>query len=115
MAQDEASLLDIARAARLTQEFCRGMTKGQFLKDLKTQSAVLHQLLILGEAVKRLSDDFRQRHTTVPWRLIAGMRDKLIHGYDSVDLNEVWKTASEDMPNLLNQLEPLLPQKPNDQ
>jgi uncharacterized protein with HEPN domain len=115
MARDEASLLDIARAARLTQEFCRGMTKGQFLNDLKTQSAVLHQLLILGEAVKRLSDDFRQQHATVPWRLIAGMRYKLIHGYDSVDLNEVWKTTSQDMPNLLNQLEPLLPQKPNDQ
>lgn len=114
MARDEASLLDIARAARLTQEFCRGMTKGQFLNDLKTQSAVLHQLLILGEAVKRLSDDFRQRHATIPWRLIAGMRDKLIHGYDSVDLDEVWKTTSEDMPNLLNQIEPLLPQKPND-
>jgi uncharacterized protein with HEPN domain len=114
MARDDASLLDIARAARLTQEFCRGMTKGQFLKDLKTQSAVLHQLLILGEAVKRLSDDFRQQHATVPWRLIAGMRDKLIHGYDSVDLNEVWKTTSQDMPNLLSQIEPLLPQKPSE-
>ncbi|MAT99888.1 MAG: hypothetical protein CL608_22330 [Anaerolineaceae bacterium] len=114
MARDDASLLDIARAARLTQEFCRGMTRAQFLKDLKTQSAVLHQLLILGEAVKRLSDDFRQRHATIPWRLIAGMRDKLIHGYDSVDLDEVWKTTSEDMPNLLKQIKPLLPQKPND-
>jgi len=43
------------------------------------------------------------------------MRDKLIHGYDSVDLNEVWKTTSQDMPDLLNQLDPLLPKKPNDQ
>jgi uncharacterized protein with HEPN domain len=65
MVRDDASLLDIARAARLTQAFCRGMTKSQFLNDLKTQSAVLHQLLILGEAVKRLSDDFRQRHATI--------------------------------------------------
>ncbi len=115
MDRDNASLLDIARAARLTLDFCRGMTKAQFLNDLKTQSAVLHQLLILGEAVKRLSDDFRQQHATIPWRLIAGMRDKLIHGYDSIDLNEVWKTTSQDMPNLLNQLDPLLPKKPNDQ
>jgi uncharacterized protein with HEPN domain len=90
------------------------MTKSQFLNDIKTQSAVLHQLLILGEAVKRLSDDFRQRHATIPWRLIAGMRDKLIHGYDSVDLDEVWKTTSQDMPNLLSQIEPLLPQKPSE-
>jgi uncharacterized protein with HEPN domain len=42
------------------------------------------------------------------------MRDKLIHGYDSIDLNEVWKTTSQDMPDLLNQIEPLLPQKPSD-
>lgn len=114
MDRDNTFLLDIARAARLTQEFCRGMTKGQFLNDLKTQSAILHQLLILGEAVKRLSDDFREQHSKIPWRLIAGMRDKLIHGYDSVDINEVWKTTSRDIPELLNQLEPLLPKKPNE-
>ncbi|GJM43113.1 MAG: DUF86 domain-containing protein [Ardenticatenaceae bacterium] len=114
MNRDDASLLDIARAARLVQDFCRGMTKSQFLNDLKTQSAVLHQLLILGEAVKRLSANFRKQHTTIPWRLIAGMRDKLIHGYDSIDLNEVWKTASQDMLNLLNQIDPLLPQKPDE-
>lgn len=113
MDRDDASLLDIARAAHLTQDFCQGMTKSQFLDDRKTQSAVLHQLLILGEAVKRLSDGFRQQHATIPWRLIAGMRDKLIHGYDSIDLNEVWKTTSQDMPDLLNQIEPLLPQKPS--
>ncbi len=114
MARDDASLLDIARAAGLLIDFVQDMSKTQFYTDLKTQSAVLHQLLIIGEAVKRLSEDFRQQHSTIPWRLIAGMRDKLIHVYDSVDLDEVWKTASQDIPDLLANIQPLLPQKPDE-
>ncbi len=113
--RDDASLLDIARAASLLIDFVQDMSKPQFYTDLKTQSAVLHQLLIIGEAVKRLSEDFRQQHSNIPWRLIAGMRDKLIHGYDSVDLDEVWKTALQDIPDLLASIQPLLPQKPDEQ
>jgi uncharacterized protein with HEPN domain len=108
MSRDETILSDVARAARLVLEFKRGMDKAAFLKDIKTQSAVLHQLMVMGEAVKRLSHDFRTRHTEVPWTLIAGMRDKLIHGYDIVDLDEVWKTAETDVPGLLSLIEPLL-------
>jgi len=78
-------LLDIAQAARLVIEFTQGMTKEQFLEDIKTQSAVLYQLLVMGEAVKRLSCEFRARHPHIPWSLIAGMRDHLIHGYDIAD------------------------------
>lgn len=62
MPRDDATLLDIARAARLIQSFIAGMTKDDFLAELKTQSAVLHQLTILGEAVKRLSRPFREKH-----------------------------------------------------
>lgn len=75
--------------------------KAAFLEDYKTQSAVLHQLMVIGEAVKRLSVEFRDDHPVVPWSLIAGMRDKLIHGYDIVDLDEVWRTAEVDVPELL--------------
>ncbi|MGH2593303.1 MAG: HepT-like ribonuclease domain-containing protein, partial [Anaerolineae bacterium] len=79
--------------------------------DIKTQSAILHQLMVIGEAVKRLSSEFRARHPDIPWALVAGMRDKLIHGYDIVDLNEVWKTAEADVPDLLAWIEPLLPKQ----
>jgi uncharacterized protein with HEPN domain len=89
MHRDDATLLDIATAARLIVEFTKGMDKAAFLDDIKTQSSVLHQLMVLGEAVKRLSDGFRARHPKIPWTLMAGMRDKLIHGYDIVDLEEV--------------------------
>ncbi len=62
--KDLASLLDIARAARLVLEFIGDMSKDEFMRDQKSQSAVLHQLLVVGEAVKRLSSEIRDQHTT---------------------------------------------------
>jgi uncharacterized protein with HEPN domain len=109
--KDTATLLDIARAARLIEDFKGDLSKAAFLEDIKTQSAILHQILIIGEAVKRLSSEFRARLTTIPWKLIAGMRNTLIHEYDDVDLDEVWKTASVDIPALLSALEPFLPRE----
>jgi uncharacterized protein with HEPN domain len=107
--RDIATLLDIAQAARRVLEFKQGMTKVAFLEDPKTQSAIVYQLLIIGEAVKRLSQDIRRQHSEIPWTPIAGMRDNLIHNYDDVDLDEVWKTAERDIPDLLTLLSPLLP------
>jgi len=108
MSRDDAALLDIVKAARLVQSFVQDMSRDVFMHDPKTQSAVQHQLMVIGEAVKRLSQDFREQHA-IPWPLIAGMRDRLIHGYDTVDLNAVWNTAVRDIPALVIQLEPLLP------
>jgi uncharacterized protein with HEPN domain len=106
--RDEASLVDILDAARLINEFVTGLDKASFLADVKTQSAVLHQLLLLGEATKRLSAPLRAAHPQVPWRGMAGMRDKLIHDYDDVDLDEVWKTIQTDVPHLVAIIEPLV-------
>jgi uncharacterized protein with HEPN domain len=100
-------VLDMLRATRLAVEFRGTLDKAAFLADLKTRSAVLHQLLVLGEATKRVSEEFRSRHPEIPWKLIAGMRDKLIHAYDAVDLDEVFRTISEDLPRLIVTLEPL--------
>ncbi len=105
-----AALLDIAKAARKVVQFKQGLNRESFLADEKTQSAIVFQLLILitGEAVKRLSQEFRSTHSDIPWTLIAGMRDTLIHEYDDIDLGEVWKTADRDIPELLVLLEPIL-------
>ena len=109
MPRDEAHLLDILKAARLAIEFKGPADKAEFLGDAKSQSAVLHQLLIIGEAVKRISPEFRAAHPEVPWKLIAGTRDKLIHFYEGVDLDEVWKMVSSDLPQLIRWIEPLAP------
>jgi len=109
MQRDEVVLLDIAKAARLVLAFMQGVTKERFLDDLKTQSSVLYQLIVIGEAVKRLSGQFRDQHADIPWSLMAGMRDHLIHAYDTVDWDEVWKTATDDVPDLLAKMDPLLP------
>jgi len=108
MPRDDATLLDISRAAEYILEFAKGMDKASFRVDPKTQSAVLHQLMILGEAVKRLSSAYRTRHGGIPWPLMAGMRDQLIHAYDVVDVDEVWNTVEKDIPELLSLLKPLV-------
>jgi len=107
MSRDEATLLDMIGASRLIIEFKRDLDRAVFYDDEKTQSAILHQLMVLGEAAKRLSVSFRSAHPEVPWSLIAGMRANLIHEYDAVDLDEVWWTSENDIPRLLSQLEAL--------
>jgi uncharacterized protein with HEPN domain len=109
LSRDDAFLLDILKAARLAIEFRSTADKSCFLADAKTQAAVLHQLLVIGEAVKRLSEGFRAAHPEVPWRLIAGTRDKLIHHYEGVDLEEVWTMVTSDLPRLVRLVEPLTP------
>jgi uncharacterized protein with HEPN domain len=108
MPRDEATVLDIALACRRIVQFRGLLDRVGFLADEKSVSAVLHQILVIGEAVKRLSDRFRAAHPTIPWRRIAGMRDHLIHGYDNVDRDEVWKAVDSDVPALLGYLEPLV-------
>jgi uncharacterized protein with HEPN domain len=112
MPRDEATLLDIVTAARLAIEFRGELDKDAFLADLKTKAAVLHELLVLGEAVKRLSPSFRSKVPEVPWSLIAGMRDVLIHHYDVVDPEEVWKAVTVDIPRVLESLKPFVPDEP---
>jgi uncharacterized protein with HEPN domain len=109
--RDDAHLLDVLKAARLAIEFKGLAEKSDFLADAKTQSAVLHQLLIIGEAVKRMSPEFRAAHPEVPWKLIAGTRDKLIHFYEGVDLEEVWKMVTSDLAELIRLIEPLAPER----
>jgi uncharacterized protein with HEPN domain len=114
MRRDEATLLDIARCARLIEQFIQGFDRAAFLEDAKTQAAVLHQMVLIGEAAKRLSPEFRERHADIPWRDVCGMRDRVIHQYDRVDLDLVWEAAARETPRLLRLLEPLLPPSPLD-
>ncbi len=111
---DEGTAFDILKAARLIRDFSAGLTRPEFDADFKTQSAVLHQIIILGEAVKRLSREFRQAHSAVPWDDIAGMRDRCVHGYDNVDLDIVWDVVSSHAPKVITYLETIVPKPPPD-
>ena len=91
--------------------------RAEFMADSKTQSAVIRQLEVIGEAVKNLSPDLTRREPAVPWRLIAGTRDRLIHAYFQVDRDAVWSMVEQDLPPLRVQVERLLadpPQEPAD-
>jgi len=108
MNRDAGVLLDILLAARDIREFVSGLDRAAFEKDRKTQAAVLHRFTVIGEAAKRLSEPFRQAHPHVPWAQIAGMRNRLIHEYERVDLAEVWNAVERDVPELVRALEPLV-------
>ncbi|WP_199318036.1 HepT-like ribonuclease domain-containing protein [Planktothricoides raciborskii] len=69
----------------------------------------MYNITIIGEAVKGLSPDFRDRNPQIPWRQIAGMRDKLVHDYRQINVVQVWRVVQVDIPELLVQIETLLP------
>jgi uncharacterized protein with HEPN domain len=71
-----------------------------FFENDQVQDAVLRRLEIIGEAVKNVPQDFRDKHPEIPWRKIAGMRDVIIHEYSGVNLERVWKVAKEDLVGL---------------
>lgn len=104
MSRDPGTILQICNACEAIIEFTSGLDFKDFEIDRKTQSAVLHQLLIVGEGSKRLSQEFCDTHRNIEWSLMAKMRDKLIHGYDQIDLQLVWETATSDIPALLPKL-----------
>lgn len=106
--RDLASLLDLRLASQRILEFVGDQDFESFADDIKSQSAVVLQILILGEASKRLSPGFRDRHPEIPWSDIMRMRDKLIHHYESMEPSEVWQAAKEDIPALLAFLDRLI-------
>ncbi len=80
------------------------MNYDEFLADRKTFNAVIRSLEIIGEAVKSLPEEMKLNYRDVPWKKIAGMRDKLIHGYFGMDNEIIWKTITENINPLLEQI-----------
>ena len=93
-------LRDIAESLDRIEQYTRNMTINDFDEDLKTKDAVIRCLQVIGEAVKNIPEDFRIQHPTIPWRMIAAMRNKLIHEYSGINADMVWVVVDKDVPEL---------------
>jgi len=101
-------LKDIKMAITSIEEFIEGLDFNQFKVDDKTSSAVIRKFEIIGEATKNIPEIIKKQYPEIPWKDIAGMRDKLIHAYSEVDLKLVWTTIHQRLPNLKSTIEKLL-------
>lgn len=82
--------------------------KSAFEMDVEKQDSVIRRLEMIGEATKRLSENFKSDFPDIPWRRMAGMRDVLIHDYDEVDFEQIWKVVMEDLPMLKISIEKIV-------
>ena len=89
---------DIIDAIDKIEEYTGQLTYESFIKDKKTVDAVVRNFEIIGEATKHIPERVRKQHPDIPWRDMAGLRDRLIHGYFGVNLDVIWKTLKERLP-----------------
>ena len=101
---DRVYLSHILDSLQQIEEYTGGLEFEGFRANRMVQDAVIRQFEIIGEAVKNLSDDFSERNSCLPWKDLAGFRDKLIHQYFGVDLSLVWRSVVDDVPVLLDDL-----------
>lgn len=101
-------LHDILDSIARIQRYVHGLDATAFLEDELLQDAIVRRVEIIGEAVGRLPDDLKNRHSDIPWRDIKDMRNKLIHDYGNVDLELVWAVAQNEIPKLGAQMRRVL-------
>ena len=109
MRRDQSYLLDTLIAARNAMQFLEGISRDEFAESALHQNAVIRPLEIIGEAARLVSEETRQSHTEIPWGKMIGMRNRLVHEYFRVDLEAVWDTVHNDLPDLVRVVLPLIP------
>jgi uncharacterized protein with HEPN domain len=109
MSRDPAVALgDILECLSRVDTFSAGLTEAAFSADMLVQDGIIKNLMVIGEAVKRVPVEVRDRYPDVQWRRIAGLRDTLIHQYDGVDLPTVWDIVANELPRLRQQITEIL-------
>ncbi len=111
---DAASLWDMLQAATAVRDFAKDRKLQDYTADLMLRSAVERQIEIIGEAARKVSDPFQQQHPDIPWRSIVAQRHVLAHEYGEIDHSRIWKVVTDHIPQLIEWLEPLIPQPPSD-
>ena len=106
--RDRESLEDMLRAARKIKEYARDANRETLPTVPMRLDAILYEIVVLGEAARRLSQQVRERHAAVPWRDIIGMRSVVTHGYDQIDDEELWQVIDRDLPDLISKLETIV-------
>ena len=104
--KEEIELLldDIIEASNRISRYIKYLDSDFFMEDIIIQDAVIRNFEIIGEAVKNLPQDFREKYPYINWRGASGMRDKLIHGYFGIDLSILWNTAKKDLPQFSREI-----------
>jgi uncharacterized protein with HEPN domain len=99
---------DIVGAIQQIESYTRGMTREAFVKDAKTMDAVVRNIEIIGEAATHIPNEWKVQHPAIPWKQIAGTRNKVIHEYFGVDETILWQTIQEDIPRLKKDLQQVI-------
>ncbi|HNS45580.1 MAG: hypothetical protein DCC56_06515 [Anaerolineae bacterium] len=109
MSRDDAYVYDMLESAQAILGYMAGKTWEEFSKDALLQDAVVRRLEIIGEAAGRVSAETQKKYSYIPWMAMRGTRNRVIHGYDNVQLDIIWDIVQDDLPGLINELQKIIP------
>lgn len=112
MQRDLQFLLDILQSAELIITYTAQCSKAEFVANVQLQDSVIRRLLVIAEAARRVSETTRQTFPNIAWQEINGMRNRLVHEYDDVNLNIVWDVVQAEIPSLIEDLHLQIPPEP---